>query len=269
LVKRFLIAAGVLLLSCCSSSSSGSSGSEQDDAGSRGSDGGRGDDALIVPEGLGVTALAGGSGVLEVTALTLRDGANGIELYAALRNDGDVPACHAALSVELFDASDQSLAAGIGGLLTQRFYRLTDGSDSIAACVGPGDVTMTAVADLPADLATEDVKHVVYRCPYFALEVVPIAGLTVRQVKRVRRSGGTEAYVGTMVNELDVAVSNPSVTVFPVNRVGRPLGMAATGSDSDSGMVELASGGSWMFETNTVSEPGVDQVAFPAASVAR
>ena len=147
----------------------------------------RSDDALIVPEGLTVTALAGGNGVLDVIALTLRKGPSSTELYAALRNDGDVPACSAAVSVELFDEAEQSLAAGISGLLTQHFYRLTDGSGTIAACVGPGDVTMAAVMDLPSDIAIEDVEYIVYRCPYFALDVVPIDGLSISHVKSVTR----------------------------------------------------------------------------------
>jgi hypothetical protein len=244
--KHFLIAAAGLLVLACSS------GAREDDAG---------DDALIVPEGLSVTALAGGNGVLDVIALTLRNGPSHTELYAALRNDGDVPACDAALSVELFDTTEQSLAAGIGGLLTQHFYRLTDGSNSIAACVGPGDVTMAALTDLPSDIAIEEVGYVIYRCPYFALDVVPIDGLTISQVKSVTGSAGT-AYTGRLVNGLDVAVSNPSVTVFPVNRVGRPLGSAA-----GSGSVEIPPGGSWAFETNTVGTPGVDHAAYPAGAL--
>jgi hypothetical protein len=210
-----------------------------------------------------VTALAGGSGVLDVIALTLRRGANGAELFVALKNRGEVPACSAAVSVELFDKTEQSMAVGIGGLLTQRFYRLIDGSGSIAACVAPGDVSMAAVTDLPADLVLEAVGHIVYRCPYFALEVVPIDGLTVSQVTTVVDKAGT-AYTGTLVNGLDVVVSNPSVTVFPVNRVGRPLGMA-TGNSA----IEIVPGGRWAFETNRVDERGEDYFAFPAGALAR
>lgn len=219
------------------------------------------DDELIVPQGLSITALAGGNGVLDLIALTLREGPNNIEVYAALKNDGDVPACSAALSVELFDKTEQSLAAGISGLLTQHFYRLTDGSRSIAACVGPGDVTMAAVTDLPSEIAIEDVGYVVYRCPYFALDVVPIDGLTVSAVKGVTSSAGV-SYTGTLVNELDVTVSHPSVTVFPVNRVGRPLGVAM-----GSGSVEIAPGGSWAFETNTVDASAADHFAYPAGAL--
>jgi hypothetical protein len=223
---------------------------------------GGGEQARIVPEGLSVSALAGGAGVLELTALTLRRRGDEIALYAALKNVGDVPACSAAFSVELFDGSGQSLAAGIGGLLTQRFYRRSDGSGAIAACVGPGDVTMTAVADLPSDLVIEDVRSLVYRCPYFALDVEPIAGVTIREVKKVDRGAGT-IFEGTLVNGLQVTLRKPSVSVFPINRVGRPLGLATARETA-----ELAPGGKWMFETESVTESGVDQLAFPAGELA-
>jgi hypothetical protein len=225
-------------------------------------EGGTAEDAPIVPEGLAVTALAGGNGVLEVIALTLRNGPIGPELYVALRNEGDVPACSAAVSVELFDESERSLAAGISGLLTQHFYRLTDGSDTIAACVGPGDVTMAAIPDLPSDLAIEEVATVVYRCPYFGLDVVPIDGVTIERVKRVTRSTST-VYTGMFVNGLGVAVGNPSVTIFPVDRVGRPLGVATSSSTA-----EIPPAGRWSFETNPVDAPGVDHAAYPAGALA-
>jgi hypothetical protein len=215
------------------------------------------DDARIVPEGLTVTALAGGNGVLQLTALTLRSGPRSTELYVALRNEGDRPACSAAVSVELFDKDERSLAAGIGGLLTPHFYRLTDGSGAIAACVGPGDVTMAAVTDLPSELVIEEVETIVYRCPYFALDVVPIAGVTVSAT-----GGGRETYRGTLVNGLDVALENPSVTVFSVDRGGRPLGMTIVRSS-----VEVSPAGSWKFETNIEVTPGVDYVAYPAGAL--
>jgi hypothetical protein len=222
-----------------------------------------GDDALIVPEGLGVTALAGGNGVLELIALTLRKGPGNTELYAALRNGGTIPACSAAFSFELFDKTERSVAAGIGGLLTQHFYRLRDGSDTIAACVGPGDVSMVAVTDLPSDLVIEELGSIVYRCPYFALDVAPIEGLRIGKVERVSADAST-AYTGTLVNGLDVTLRNPSVTIFPVNRGGRPLGVA-----SSSGSIAIPPGGSWTFETDSVALPGMDCVAYPAGELVR
>ena len=203
----------------------------------------------------------GGCGVLHVTALTLRQGPSNVELYVALRNDGSAPACSPAFTAEVFDKSEQSLAQGLGGLLVQHFYRLADGSGTIAACVGPGDVSMIAIRDLPSDLQLQDVSQVVYRCNYWALQVTPIPGISISGVKAVARDGGV-AYAGTLVNELDVALNNPSVAIFPVNRGGRPLGVALGGAT-----LQLAPGSRWDFETDAVSEPGVDQAAYPASGL--
>lgn len=219
------------------------------------------DDRSTVPEGLAVTALPGGNGVLELTALSLREGPVGLELYAALRNVGDKPACHAALAVELFDKAEQSLAAGIVGLLSQRFYRLAQDADTIASCVAPGEVTMAALLELSSEVALEDVAHVTYRCPYFALDVRPSAGLEVSPLQRVAR-GGAAVYVGTLQNNLNAAIEAPSVSVFPTTRAGRPLGMV-----SASAVVTLEPGDSWAFETSAFETQAVDQLAFPAAAV--
>ncbi|WP_437499153.1 hypothetical protein [Sorangium sp. So ce1099] len=270
LAKRLLIPAAMLLPLACASEASSSSGDAPAQTSGGGAGGGASDDAgvggdtddgaLIVPEDLTIMAVPGGNGVLNLIALTLRKGPTNTELYAALRNDGDAHACSAAVSVELYDKAQRSLAAGINGLLTQHFYRLTDGSGAIAACVGPGDVTMAAVLDLPSDIAIEDVGYVVYRCPYFALDVVPIDGLTISQVKAVTGDAGT-AYTGTLLNGFDVAVNTPSATVFSVNRVGRPLGVAVA-----RGTVPIPPGGSWAFETNVVDPPGPVQAAYPAGA---
>lgn len=218
--------------------------------------------ARVVPEGLRVVPLEGGTGVLEVVALTLRRETANAELYAAVRNKGERAACSAALSVELFDEAGQSLAAGITGLLTREFFRLTDGSDAIAACLSPGSVSMAAVLDLPADLAIEQVESVVYRTPYFALDVVPIEGVAVHVH---RRPGDAEtAFTGTLENRLGVAVARPSVSVFPLDSVGRPLGIAV-GRGAD----DIPPGGTWSFETSalTLYERVVDYIAYPAGAI--
>lgn len=218
----------------------------------------QGDDALIAPEGLEVAAHPGGCGVLNLFALTLDQGRSNGELYVALKNEGTTPACSPAFSVELFDKADQSLAMRVGGLLVRRFYRLTDGSNTTAACVGPGDVTMVALTDLPAEIAIADVGRVEYWCNFWALDVTPIDGFRISDVQTVQRDAGV-AYTGELANGFDVAVSGPSVAVFPVNRVGRPLGVAF-----GRGGLELPAGDSWAFETDTVDTPGVAHAAYPA-----
>ena len=221
------------------------------------------DDALFVPAALQVSPLEGGNGVLDLIALTLRAGPSATEVYVALRNDGDKPACSAGVSIQLFDQSEQSLAASITGLLSNDLYRFTDGTGTIVSCVGPGDTAMGAITDLPADIVIADVGSLVYYTPYFVLDVEPLgARLGVNGLNAVPVSDGT-TYTGTVVNGLDFTVSNPAVTVFPVNRVGRPLGAA-----SGSGTADLMPCGTWSFQTNSVDVPGVGAVAYPTATPA-
>jgi hypothetical protein len=205
-----------------------------------------------------VAPLPGGNGVFTVTALTLRQGPKGAELYVAAKNDGDTPACSPAFSVELFDDNEQSMGAGVTGLLVQRFYRTNDESAAVAACVAPGDVTMAAITDWPADIRIADVSRVVYRCNYWVLDVTAIDGISVSRVRHVPR-GNAAAYTGTLVNGFDAPLNNPAVSIFPLSRAGRPLGIAR-----GSSAMEVPPGGRWEFETDTVSEPGVDQAAYPA-----
>jgi len=216
------------------------------------------DDALIVPRDVVALPLAGGTGDLGFIALTLHDGAMGLEAYAALKNDGDMAACSGGLTLQLFDKNQQTLGANIGGLLSQHLYRFTDGTGAVAACVGPGDVTMAAVFFGP-DIARDDVGFVEYSSTYFALDVTPIDGFAVTQLQSVTVAGGT-SFTGTFGNGFDMTVNTPSVVVFPVNRVGRPLAMAtADGTDP------VPPGGSWTFQTGVVDTAGSDQVAYPTA----
>lgn len=219
------------------------------------------DDALVVPADVMVMPLSGGTGDLTFVALTLSSGPDGIEAYAALRNSGDMAACSGGLTLQLYDKNQQPLGANIGGLLSQHLYRFTDGSNTVAACIGPGDLTMATVGGFSPDIALEDVGFVVYSSTYFALDVTPIDGFTVTQVQSVTNADGT-SFTGTFTNGFDMTIDSPSVAVFPVNRVGRPLALATA-----TGMDPLLPGGTWTFETDAVDATGSDSVAYPTAAV--
>lgn len=213
-----------------------------------------------MPEGLDVAAKPGGCGPLGLVGFTLQRGPSSGEVYVALKNTGNGLACSPAFSIDLFDANQQFLATGVGGLLVQRFYRAADGSDSIAACLAPGDTTMVAITDLPSAMEIETVRHVVYWCNYWAVDdVTAVPGISITDVRALEREAGV-AYTGALVNGLDVALRAPSVAIFPLNRVGRPLGVAL-----GRGMDEVPPGGSWQFETSTVPDAGVARAAYPAA----
>ncbi|MEI9952192.1 MAG: hypothetical protein WDO74_25205 [Pseudomonadota bacterium] len=227
-------------------------------AGAGGLGGDTGGDALFVPQGINVTARPGINSVFNVIALTLRPGASGAEVYAAVRNDGQILACNASFSVELHDKDDQTLGAGISGLQARRFYRFTDGSGSIASCVAPGEVVMIAIQRLDLDAPIEDVKSVVYQSNYWGnLPLAAIEGVSLTGVQAVTRGTGV-AYTGALVNGLDTALSGPTVAVFPLSAVGRPLDVAYGGSS-----VVLPRCGTWDFETSPISASGVAYDAYP------
>ena len=218
------------------------------------------DHALIVPQGLDVIQRPGLNSVFDVIALTLRQGSGSLQLYAALRNDGSAPSCNPSFSVELHDSTGNVIAAGINGLMVPHAYKLTDGSDAIAGCIAPGEVTMAAIDDASLAVALEDVTQVVYGSSYWTFDVVPITGMSLSDVQVIAQGNGV-AYTGTLVNGLDTALGNPAVEVFPLNSVGRPLGLARAGNS-----VEVAPGGSWPFQTDTVNVTSSAYAAFPTGS---
>jgi len=223
-----------------------------------------GDDRLFVPEGLSVKKPTdGSSGAFNLLALTLQQRQGKTEVYLALRNDGETPACTAAFTVALLDVNGDTLATGTRGLPARQFYRfmLDEGSEpTVAGCVAPGEVTMGAILDLEPPASESGLDGIVlsYWLTYWNLSgITPLeGGVTLDNVRTVTRSDGV-AYTGVLVNGL--AEPRPrAASVFPVNRVGRPLGVAWSEESA-----ELPPGGRWEFETTTVPEAGSGFVAYP------
>jgi hypothetical protein len=264
LSKVLLVFATAALLSLgCSSAPPKASGNGGAGGTARPDGASDGGDPLIVPQGLSVSLEQGGAGTLSLYALTLRDGPDGVDLYAALTNNGNDLACDAALKVTLYDKAGQPLGNYINGLYTSQFYlyALSDASTTIAACVSPGHVAMTKVSTMTPSLTVADVGSIVYYYAYFALTATPLAGLTVGPVSTVTTDGGGTAYAGTVTNHLDQAVSGPSVAIFSLSPSGRPLALT-TVSDSS----QVPSGSTWSFQTSAIDTPGTGYAAFPSAS---
>jgi hypothetical protein len=221
-----------------------------------------GDDRLFVPEGLPNTPRAGEVGVtLKLVAATLVQGPAGLEYYAAVRNDGNAPSCNGGMLTDFIDKAGQTVASVGTALRSKQLYRLD--ATTILSCVDPGQIAMTDSTYLPAEVVIEELERLTHTFPTFGGfdGIVPLAGLTVGQVETVAKAGGS-AYTGTLTNRLDVTASAPTVAIFPLNRVGRPLGMATSGTTS-----VLQPGGTWTFETTTVNDLGVDYAAYPAAFI--
>jgi hypothetical protein len=244
--KPFLVAVGAAALILAPACSDGG-----------GATGAPGDDQLFVPAGLPNTTNETG-GWLTLVAFTLVQEATGPALYAAVRNDGEAPACNVGMLTDFLDKADYVVTSTGVAVWSKEYYRLDP--DVIFNCIDPGQVAMAA-SKLPAELVIADLGSLRHSFPGFIVQdIVPIEGLTVSVVKAVSTGAGT-AYTGTFSNGFDVAVSAPTVSVFPVNRVGRPLGVATSSATTD-----VPAGGSTTFETSPVNDPGVGYEAYPAAS---
>jgi len=223
-----------------------------------------GDDRAFVPEGLSNTPMDGQVvDGLTLIAFTLRQSARGLALYGAVRNDRATPACEAGMTTYFVDDAGQVVTTATSVLESAHFYRLDTGV--VIRCVAPGEVAMTASNELPKEVVLDELGSLRHAFPAFTVDgIVPVTALAVSDVKSALTGVGT-FYAGTLHNQLDVSASSPRVAIFPVNRVGRPLGMAITTGPAS----ELPASGSWSFETGNVDAAGVDFAAYPNATFAR
>jgi hypothetical protein len=120
---------------------------------------------------------------------------------------------------------------------------------------------MTGETALPDTIALDQLGSLQHLFPSFNVGVTAVGELTVTGIEAVASGQGT-AYTGTVVNGLGSTLSGPSVAIFPVNRIGRPLGMATASTTDD-----LPPGATWTFQTDAVDDPGVDQVAYATGSI--
>jgi hypothetical protein len=247
-------AAALALGSGCSESARGDAGQGLD----AGLDG---DDRLFEPEGLPNSNQNGQDVGLALVAFTLVPGANGPSFYAAVQNVWSTPLCEAGMMIDFYDTTGALVGSGASVLQSGRFYQLTDGSGAIIPCLEPGQIAMTGETGLPETIAIDQLGSLQHLFPSFNVEVTPVGGLTVTGLEAITSGPGT-AYTGTVVNDLAATLNDPSVTVFAVNRVGRPLGMATA-----STALALPPGGTWTFQTDAVDDPGVDQVAFATGTL--
>jgi len=231
-------------------------GASAGNAGSSGAGGKLADDSLTLPEGLANTLQDGEVGVaLTLIAFTLTQGDTGPELYTAVRNDGATPACEAGITTDFIDTAGE-LVATVGSVLqSAQFYRLDTGK--IVRCVGPGQIAMSGSTGLPANIDVRELAYLKHAFPAFTIDgIVPALALTIDTVRVVSTAAGS-AYAGTLSNHLATSATQPSIAVFPLNRAGRPLGMATA-----SAATELLPAANWPFQTGTVPDSGVDYAAF-------
>lgn len=224
--------------------------------------GSAGDERAFVPEELSNSEANGAEGGLTLSAFTLVESERGLDLYAAARNEAETPVCEPGMTTDFVDRDGRLVGSAGMTLHSGHFYRIEDGSGAIVTCVPPGGTAMGVSQALPEAIVVDDLAFLRHSFPAFLVaNLVPVSGLTLRDVEPVERDAGI-AYAGTLNNELELSIANPRVTVFPLNRVGRPLAMLST-----EATLTIPAGQTWSFETSAENALGAGHAAFPIASI--
>jgi hypothetical protein len=246
-----------------------SGGSPHGDGGSGNSGGMAGNSGAsqaFVPKTVSFTELTDADQGVNVVAATLTQGPLGLEFYGSLRNDGETAACSGAIGIELFDAADQTLGAFNGGLFGAQIYRI-NGLDQAVGCIDPHQVGMAGIVNIDESLTLDQVASVVYRFTYFNAEffedgLTALDSFTVTDLELVEEGANQVVFSGALANSLDALVKDPSVTIFQVNDVGRPLGMVSVSRTED-----LTPGTTWNFRTSSIDGAVESQFAFPSGTI--
>ena len=200
---------------------------------------------------------------MEITALTIReDWLNEVVWLAAIQSTLDQPLCAIDMRITFLDSAGAELGRGSSSV-EESITRGVSGTGSFTRCLMPGDTGMAV--DIMPTLAAADIASVA-RVTYdfgamILTDAVRTQEITVTNVQIVDEGSDRYHFTGTLNNGSDESVSNPSVSVFGTNAVGRPL---AEGSDIE--LTTIPPGGSWSFETLSFYVPVVDYVAFPDVS---
>jgi hypothetical protein len=212
------------------------------------------------PAGLPNLPLDSVAGALVLYASTLQLGNEGLELYAGICNDGGALLCSAAIQIEFYDQADQLIGTASGGVQSGQLYSFSESAAPVF-CVAPGQVAMAVVTDLPEGLLIDELKSLGHRFPAFQIDdAEPIRSVDVTELHVAQIAAGT-VFEGTVTNDAATTVSDPAVSVFPVNAAGRPLGHAAS-----TEVLHLLPGGTWSFQTSVVGDVGVTQFVFASGS---
>jgi hypothetical protein len=150
-----------------------------------GNGGASGDDRLFVPETLPNTLEAGQQGVtLTLIASTLVQGATGVELYTAVRNDGTTSYCNAGVIVDFIAKNGETVGSVGAALPGRQLYQLSP--TTVLNCIDPGEIVMSASPNLPAEIVIEALSGLTHRFPAFGVDgISPLGSFTVADVQAV------------------------------------------------------------------------------------
>jgi len=188
-----------------------------------------------------------------------------VEFLLAVRNTYGSPLC--ALSVDaIFRDAAGTEVGDAGAIVEGPPHRGVSGTGRLAAsCMSHGDVGMMAAGlFLRSGRSAGEIASGTYTVGAINLiDAVPTDDIVVTGLTTEPGMFGGHHFVGRVENRSTSSTfRNPSVSVFGLNAVGRPLF-----ESGDIEILDIPRGGSWSFSTTpNVDETFASLVAFPDAS---
>ena len=199
---------------------------------------------------------------MEVVAHTAREGVLGAEWLMAVKNTGTQYLCAIDVKFSFLDAGGAELGKG-SRLLDVEVVRGCNGTCGFTNCLGPGKVGMLSDTLALSDVDVTKIAKVTHS--FGALILTDAAATTDIKVTNVMKTEGEfggNVFSGAVENDAAEGVKNPSVNIYGLNAVGRPLFVSKAIE-----LTTIAAGGSWPFKTSPKFEEAyASYAAYPHVS---
>lgn len=198
---------------------------------------------------------------MEVVAHTIREGRLGPEWLMAVKNVGTAHLCAIDVQYSFLDAGGVELGKG-SRLLDVQIERGSNGTGGFTNCLTPGKIGMLSDTLALSDVDVTKIAKVTHAFGALILtDAVASDDIKVSGVEAVPDGTG-KVFTGSLDNDADEPVKNPSVAIYGLNSAGRPLFKSEA-----LALTTIAAGGSWMFKTNPrFEEPYASFAAYPDVS---
>jgi hypothetical protein len=197
---------------------------------------------------------------MEVVAHTAREAGINKEWLMAVKNTGTAHLCAIDVSFSFLDANGAKLGSATSVPLDIPVERGNGGKGGHTNCLAPGKIGMLKDTLSLLDVDVSKIAKVTHEFGAIILsDAMPTDDIKVTDVQAVAGNISGQVFSGTLKNDAATGVKNPSVAVYGLNAVGRPLF-----SSEAIELVSIAAGTSWMFKTTgSFTEQFSDYAAYP------
>jgi len=200
---------------------------------------------------------------MEVVAHTARETTTSKEWLMAVKNTGTDHLCAIDVSFSFLDSAGTKLGGATLVPLDIPLERGSNGSGGLTSCLAPGKIGMLKETLSLQDVDISKIAKVTHEFGALILtDAAPTDDIKVSNIAPVSAGVSGLVFSGSLLNNGTTGVKNPSVAIYGVNAVGRPLF-----SSEAIELVTIAAGSSWAFKTiDKFDEPFADFAAYPRVS---